>query len=211
MAYQRTERVLAKSLETRERILRAVLQLVDEGGWRAVQVAAVADIAGVATGSVYRYFPDKGGLMAEAYGYHTGHETDVVAAVAAGEGSALERLEAAIRTFAQRAIRGPRLAHAMLTEPSDRQVEAERLVHHARFIAQFTAILDSGVASGELRCPDTRLIATCIVGALREALAGPLADADSAAAQHLIDALCAFCLGSLAAGAPPVSPGAIPR
>ena len=199
MAYHKTDRVIAKSQETRERIVQAVQQLIAEGGWRAVQVATVAEIAGVATGSIYRYFPDKGDLMAQAYGYHTGHETDVVAAIADSGGPALARLEAAIRTFAQRALRGPRLAYAMLAEPSDTQVEAARLEHHARFIAQFKRILDNGVAQGELQCAHTGLTATCIVGALREALSGPLCEpvADAPAAGELINALCAFCMGAL--------------
>jgi AcrR family transcriptional regulator len=204
MAYQKTERVLAKSQETRERILRAVLQLVAEGGWRAVQIASVASIAGVATGSVYRYFPDKGDLLAQAYGFHTAHETAVVGAITHSEGTALERLEAAVRTFAQRALKGPKLAYAMLAEPSDTQVEAARLDHHARFGAHIQAILDSGVAAGELQCDNTALVATCIVGALREALAGPLSVPATKSRQCRvpvrsgIDVLCAFCLNALA-------------
>lgn len=217
MAYHKTERVLAKSQETRERILQAVLQLVGEGGWRAVQIASVAEIAGVATGSVYRYFPDKGGLLAQAYGYHTAHETAVVGAITDAGGPALERLEAAIRTFAQRARRGPKLAYAMLAEPSDTQVEAARLDHHARFTTHIRAILDSGVAAGELQCADTALVATCIVGALRESLAGPLATQPSellpagrrkgaAARPDGIDTLCAFCLGALRPAPPRKTP-----
>ncbi|MES2423307.1 MAG: TetR/AcrR family transcriptional regulator [Pseudomonadota bacterium] len=208
MAYQKTERVLAKSKETRERILRAVLQLVAEGGWRAVQIASVASIAGVAIGSVYRYFPDKGDLLAQAYGFHTAHETAVVGAITHGEGSALERLEAAIRTFAQRAVKGPKLAYAMLAEPSDIQVEAARLDHHARFGAHIQAILDSGVAAGELQCDNTALVATCIVGALRESLAGPLAvpagklRPGKTPVTSGIDVLCSFCLNAVTSLAP---------
>jgi AcrR family transcriptional regulator len=45
--------------ERRQRILDATLTLASRGGYEAVQMRAVADRAGVALGTLYRYFPSK--------------------------------------------------------------------------------------------------------------------------------------------------------
>jgi len=57
MAYRRTERVEARLADNRARILRTARQLVAESGFRETQIASIAASAGVAVGTVYRYFP----------------------------------------------------------------------------------------------------------------------------------------------------------
>ena len=49
----------AAQRERRQRILDATLTLASRGGYDAVQMRAVADRAGVALGTLYRYFPSK--------------------------------------------------------------------------------------------------------------------------------------------------------
>ena len=90
------------------------------GGYAAAQVAAVAERAGVATGTVYRHFPSKADLFAQVFREASQHEVDAVAAAAgeAGE-SAAERIAVAVETFARRALRGHRLAWALIAEPVD--------------------------------------------------------------------------------------------
>ena len=65
MVYRRTERVEARLADNRARILQAARQLVAESGFREVQIASIASSAGVAVGTVYRYFPTKAELFAE--------------------------------------------------------------------------------------------------------------------------------------------------
>lgn len=48
----------AKSEETRRRILTAAVELMKEGGLKALQIREVATRANCATGSVYKYFSD---------------------------------------------------------------------------------------------------------------------------------------------------------
>jgi AcrR family transcriptional regulator len=47
----------------RERVVRAALELGAEGGYEAVQMRDVAARAGVALGTIYRYFPSKDALL----------------------------------------------------------------------------------------------------------------------------------------------------
>ena len=64
-----------------------------EGGWRHAQVAAVAAKAGLATGTVYRYFPSKADLFAEVLANVSRRERDVVAAIVDGDGTPASRLK----------------------------------------------------------------------------------------------------------------------
>ncbi|MDP1820690.1 MAG: TetR family transcriptional regulator [Acidimicrobiales bacterium] len=50
----------------RRRVLVSALELAAEGGYEAVQMRDVATTAGVALGTIYRYFPSKDALLAAA-------------------------------------------------------------------------------------------------------------------------------------------------
>src|SRR5919206_3049261 len=85
MPYRPTERTEARKAATRERIVAAALDQLAEGGYASANVQAVATRAGVATGSVYRYFPSKSELFAEVFRRASAHEMDVFAAATAGD------------------------------------------------------------------------------------------------------------------------------
>ena len=107
MAYRSTERTETRRAEIRERITAAARELIAEGGYVAAQVAAVADRAGVAVGTVYRHFPSKSDLFAAVFREASQHEVDAMrAAVEANHGPAADRIAAGIDTFARRALRG---------------------------------------------------------------------------------------------------------
>jgi AcrR family transcriptional regulator len=199
MPYRPTERTEARRAQTRERIVRAAHELIARGGYREAPVAAVAARAAVATGSVYRHFPSKAELFAEVFRSASQREVEAVAAAAARPGDAAARIAAAVETFARRALRGRRLAWALLAEPVDPAVEAERLHFRAAYRDVFATVLREGVAAGELPPQDCEVAASALVGAIGEALVGPTAptagrtrDADA-----LVDALVAFSLRSV--------------
>ena len=54
----------ASQLARRERILDAAMELATEGGYDAVQMREVGTEAGVALGTIYRYFSSKDDLLA---------------------------------------------------------------------------------------------------------------------------------------------------
>src|SRR5215468_5408513 len=175
MAYRRTERVEEQLQDKRDRILQAVRQIVSEVGFRGAQVAMVAEAAGVATGTVYRHFPSKGELFAQALALNAQHEVDVVAAVAAADGSAASRLADAIRVFARRAVQARRLAWAMIAEPAEAEVDAARIVYRRAFADVFEQVIRDGVANGEFPAQNEAASAACVIGGMNEALIGPLA------------------------------------
>ena len=199
MAYRPTQRTEARRAATREQIVGAAHALIARGGYREAQVAAVAAGAGVATGSVYRHFPSKADLFAEVFRRASQREVDATRAAAeAAGGTASQQLAAAVETFARRALRGRRLAWALLAEPVDPAVEVERLAFRRAYAADFARVLRAGVAAGELAPQNVELTAAALVGALGEALVGPLSPVeDDVDADALVADLVTFCLRSV--------------
>lgn len=58
-----TDSLTESQTARRERMLDAALELAFEGGWDAVQMREVSTRAGVALGTLYRYFPSKEQLL----------------------------------------------------------------------------------------------------------------------------------------------------
>ncbi|MCK1515042.1 TetR/AcrR family transcriptional regulator [Bradyrhizobium sp. 190] len=161
--------------EKRSLILRAARTLVTDVGFRDAQMAAVADAAGVALGTLYRYFPSKAELMVDVVGLVAQREVDVAAGIAMGEGSATERLSEAAWAFASRALRGRKLAHALVAEPVEPEIEAARLKYRRQLARVFETIIEQGIRDREMPRQDVQASAACIVGSLFEGLVGPLA------------------------------------
>jgi AcrR family transcriptional regulator len=195
MPYRRTERTEARRAATRERIVTAALEAVASGGYASAGVQVVAERAGVAVGTVYRHFPSKGDLFAEAFRRASQRELDVVVAVSRADGRpSRERLAGAVEAFCRRALAGPVLAYALLAEPVDPAVEAERLRFRIGYRDAFAAVLRDGVRDGELSPHDTGTVASALVGALGEALVGPLSTANgNGSHEPLIATLVQFC------------------
>ena len=197
MVYRQTENATKRLADKRARILAAASDLVADGGWSAAKVDHVAAKAGVATGTVYRHWSSKAELCAEIVATVSASEVGIVKAVANADGSPVERLEAAIRTFAARALRGRRLAYALIAEPVDPEVETVRLDYRAQLARCFEGILREGIMRGVFPRFDPAVAAACIVGAFMEALVGPLAPAKGTgqrADRHLIEQITQFCL-----------------
>src|SRR5436305_6326191 len=162
---------------TRDAIVAGTLSLVADGGWAAASMHDVARRAGVATGSLYRHFPSKGELLAEVFAEAAGRELAIVRDIASDEARPpLGRLAAAIEAFAHRANAAPVIAFALMAEPVDPAVEAARLTNKRAYRAVFAETLDAAVTAGDIPALDTGLAAAAIVGALQEALLGPLSE-----------------------------------
>ncbi|WP_144107439.1 TetR/AcrR family transcriptional regulator [Paraburkholderia sp. BCC1886] len=177
-------------------ILSAARNLVAESGFRDAQMSSVADAAGIAIGTLYRYFPSKTDLMVEVVKTTAQREVEVVAGVAMQDGSARERLGAAAWTFANRALRGGRLAYALVAEPVEPEVEAARLTYHRALARVFRTLIEQGVTAGEFPAQDAGSAADCIVGCLFEGLMAPLtSDVQGGAAMTAhATAIITFCL-----------------
>jgi AcrR family transcriptional regulator len=155
-------------------------------------VAAIAERAGVAAGTLYRHFSSKEELFVELF--RAVCDREVVAmreAAAQVDGSHVDRLEEVLATFARRALRRPRLAWALLAEPVDPLVDAERLTYRERYAALTAEALDAAIAAGEIPEQSVEVTAAALVGGCGEALVGPLS-ASSPSPEEIVEALRAF-------------------
>ncbi|MGA8847577.1 MAG: TetR/AcrR family transcriptional regulator [Nocardioides sp.] len=202
MPYRRTTAVQERLDATRSRIVEAAHDLVAAHGYAGCSVALVAEAAEVATGSVYRHFPDKGALFAEVFRTSTQREVEAVGAAAAEPGPIAVRLTRAVETFAHRALANPRLAYALIAEPVDPRIEAERLAFRRAWRNLFVALVAAAVADAELPPQDAEVSAAAVVGALAEALIAPLSNPTGTSQTHVVPDLTALVIRALGATPP---------
>jgi AcrR family transcriptional regulator len=189
-----TEELLAP---TRVRLLRAAQELIEDGGYGPASVAAIAERAGVAAGTLYRHFSSKEELFVEVFRSVCDRELGAMEAAAEAmpaDSAHVERLVTVFCTFAERALRRPRLAWALIAEPVDPLVDAERLAYRERYSELAAGTLRAGMAAGELPDQNPELTAAALVGGCGEALVGPLSPLAASKPDHeeIVSALAVF-------------------
>jgi AcrR family transcriptional regulator len=168
----------ARPSATRERLLIAARELIETGGYGSASVVAIAERTGVAAATLYRHFPSKEELFIEVFrDVCAGEERAMRAAADEAGPGAVVRLEAVLTTFARRALQNRSLAWALLAEPVDPLVDAERLEYRRRYAALIERELRAGIAAGEIPDQDVGFTAAALVGGCGEALVGPLSSA----------------------------------
>ena len=196
MPYRRTENVVRRLAAREQTILDAARASPAKAAWRAVQIAAVAERAEIAAGTVYRYFPVQG---------RPRRRTDrprwpsarVAAMRAAGDAAPgpLSALAACIATFAARALHERRLAWAVIGEPVEPEIDGLRLEFRARLPTELEARMTRRSPAAHLPDQDARVAAPAIIGALLEGLLGPLAPVpgDAATARESVQTMTLAC------------------
>ncbi|SDK65375.1 TetR/AcrR family transcriptional regulator [Pseudomonas indica] len=211
MVYRITAARLDRDQALRERILECALARVAEGGFAALTMQGLAEDVGIATGSLYRHFRNKGELAAEVFARASQREVDALSAVLRGPGTPEARLAAGLRQFAARAWHSRRLAFALIAEPVDPEVDEQRLLYREAYAELFGDLLEEGVRSGAFQAPLLGVSSACLVGAIAEALVGPLSPPARAAREEghsqpdlaaVSQALVTFCLRALGARLP---------
>jgi AcrR family transcriptional regulator len=197
MPYRRTANVERRLAARHAAIIAAARQAASEGGMAAVQIAAVAQRAGIAAGTVYRYFPGKTDLIAALIAEIAEREIAALRRAAAVAPGPLSALSAAIMTFATRAQRDRRLSFAATAEPADADLEALRVGYRKALAGEFSVRIAAAVAGGHLPEQDADLAGMALVGLLVEALVGPLAPDGSGRERVLLQSLTLFALRAL--------------
>lgn len=196
VAYRRTPAVQARLDAQAGLIVQAATKVLSRAGYAGLSMAAVAAEAGLATGTVYKNFSGKADLVSAVFRKVVAHEVTAVA-TAAATGTAVERVSAAVETFAGRALKNPKLAYVLLVEPVDAVVDTERLHFRRAFAEAFESAVADGVSHGELPAQDARTSAAALVGAIGEVLVGPLADAPHS--ESVVPEVIRFALRALGA------------
>ena len=175
MVYRRTHQVVKRLAARRSAILAAARETAAESGMAGVQIAPVAVRANVAAGTVYRYFPSKADLISELIADVSRDELAAVRRAADGAPGPSSALAAAISTIALHVVSQRKLAWGILAEPVDVDVTASRLASRREIVGEIASRIDAAVRAGHLPAQDSQLTATALLGAVHEALVGPLA------------------------------------
>jgi AcrR family transcriptional regulator len=175
MPYRRTDNVIRRQAARQAKIVEAARHAAAEGGMAAVQIAPVAGRAGIATGTVYRYFPSKTELVAAVVKSISDEEIAAVRNAARAAPGPVSALAASIATFAARALRNRRLAWAVIAEPVDADIEQVRLAYRRALANELRSRIALAMKAGHLPQQDVELSSSALVGALLEGLLGPLA------------------------------------
>jgi AcrR family transcriptional regulator len=190
MAYRRTERESVRLAARYDAIIKAARALASESGLRAIQIAPVAERAGVAAGTVYRHFPSKEDLVAAVVSHTAEREVAAIRAAAAAAPGVLSGLAAALIAFGSGTVRMRRLVFAMLAEVPDGG-EAGNVTFRRKIGNEFEGLIRAAIAGGHVPEQPPAIIAAAVLGAMAESLAGPLApalagpDAERAAVQRM--------------------------
>jgi AcrR family transcriptional regulator len=175
MPYRRTEAIARRLAEKRGDILTAAVAAAAEGGMAALQIAPVARRAGIAAGTVYRYFPAKSDLIAALIAATAERETAAMRQAARGAPGALSALAAAIGVYAAGLLTQKRLAWAIIGEPAESGIEVARSAYRSALSEEFQSWLIPAIEQGQLPDQNASLAASALLGALMEGLIGPLA------------------------------------
>jgi AcrR family transcriptional regulator len=130
---------------TRQRLLRAALELYTTVGFRATTTPAIAARAGVAEGTIYRHFSGKEHLLNEVYRNAQRWGATLVREPESNGHSVPERLDGIARRLLDAAARDPSLTR-MLLRSRDEQHLDERSREASR---EFRDALQQVVAGGE--------------------------------------------------------------
>jgi AcrR family transcriptional regulator len=197
MAYRRTENVARRLAARHAAIIAAARDAASEGGMASVQIAPVARRAGIAAGTVYRYFPGKTDLVAALLAEISEREIGALRRAGDDAPGPLSALASAIMTFAARALRSRRLAFAAIAEPVDAELDPLRLRFRRSLAAEFATRIAAAIAGGHLPAQDPNLAAAALLGLLIEASIGPLAPDAAGRERERVQSLALIALRAL--------------
>jgi AcrR family transcriptional regulator len=197
MPYRRTENVERRLAARHAAIIAAARAAAAEAGMAGVQIAPVARRAGIAAGTVYRYFPGKTDLVAALLAEITAREIGALRRAADDAPGPLSALSCCIITFVARALRNRRLAFATIAEPIDAELDPIRVNFRKSLAGEFAQRIAAAVAARHLPDQDATLGASAVLGLLVEGSIGPLSPQASGRERELVQSLTLTALRAL--------------
>jgi len=138
---------------TRQKLLRAALDLYTTVGFRGTTTPAIASRAGVAEGTIYRHFTSKEHLLNEVYRGAQKWATGVIKEIEeqAQGASAAERLQRVARRFFEAAERDPAALRMLLYTASEKSLDDKSREGAREFREGLQQIVASGKSDGLVR------------------------------------------------------------
>ena len=187
----------ATTATTRDRLLAAAQELIEEGGYGATSVIAIAERAGVAAGTLYRHFASRQELFVDLFRSVCAREERAMQAAAAAAGADVGHRAS---RDGSRHVRTPCAAQPAARVGADRRAVDPLRRRRAAGIQRAIRGADRrgsarGDRDGELPVQNVELTAAALVGGCGEALVGPLSPVGrrrGPAAAEIVEALRTF-------------------
>jgi TetR/AcrR family transcriptional regulator of autoinduction and epiphytic fitness len=141
----------------------AAVHELGERGWGSFTVDGVAARAGVARSTVYRHWPDRRALLAEALEHHSTQPPKPP------EGTARQRVEQLVAHLAERFADpvASSMAVALIDAAErDPDVRTQQQAFARRRRQALVDALEAGIRAGEVRPLDPELVAAALAGAV---------------------------------------------
>ncbi len=167
--------------QRRAQIIAAAFPLISKNGFAQTSVREIAQAAGLSVPAIYKYVSNKDEILELIYDdYISQAETNVATAAGETEG-ATQKLRSALTASMAELTRHEAQIRMMYRETRSLQPEVRDRVKKQglRYFDVFQEILEEGIASGEFRDVDTKLVASlipllCEVWTLRPWSVGPI-------------------------------------
>jgi AcrR family transcriptional regulator len=193
---------------TRERILRAALEVFARKGYHRAVVDDIVRASRTSKGAVYHHFPNKEALFLALVDEFAERLARGVAGAIAGAHGALGKVQAALTAGLETFARHRELARILLLESVSlgAAYEAKRAEVHGRFAALIQGYLDEAVAEGSIPALDTRVATLAWLGAVNEVVIQWLSRGEPDLLREAVPALTPMLLRSIGASLPAPAP-----
>src|SRR4051812_4907200 len=136
---------------TRQRLLRAALELYTTVGFRATTTPAIAARAGVAEGTIYRHFSGKEHLLNEVFRGAQRWGTTIVRETAEGPEATPNRLQQVARRLLDTASRDAPLTRMLLRRRDEQHLDEKSREAEREFRDALQRVVSAGRSEGKVR------------------------------------------------------------
>ena len=154
----------------REEIVQAALQVIGEKGVHALTITEIAGRAGMSDANIYRHFKGKQEILKALGDFISEAVMGKAAGIAAGKGTALEKLEVIFRSHAALIAANPGLPRFMFSEEihlGDPQLAKSIAGKMAGYIETLSSLIEAGIKAGELHALSPKETAITLLGMIQ--------------------------------------------
>jgi AcrR family transcriptional regulator len=153
----------------RQCILEQAQQLFFAHGYHGVSIRDIVQACGLSNAALYYHFGSKQNLYVEVIRGFVDSVVQPVQEAEAGSGSSRERLTKMVLAFAQYISESRSELHMLLRDLTECEAEEiQQLIPEVtgQVLAPFAAVLEEGIAAGEIRAVDVHRISLLLMGML---------------------------------------------
>ena len=158
---------MSQHTDSRDQILASAQRLFMEQGFRGISMRQIAEQVGLTKAALYYHFRDKEELFVAIVERYLAHIAEVVDQASTQGENCRARLTAIVHAILTQPVEERSILRLASQELSNISPEARGrflLLYHEKFIGRLTALLEAGMASGELRAMDARLATWTLLG-----------------------------------------------